>query len=209
MVNKSKGITVIELLVVLCVIAIIGFVVMISFQKMKPHTAAIPCQSRLKEIGAAFRMYALDNNMVFPMRISYTNGGSYEYASDQYSCYQHFKTISEYLSTSARLICPKDVRVASTKWQGVSNINISYYIGIDAKPNTPGSILSGDRNIATNTNSIMIPVNNKVEWQASVGMHGNAGNVLYADAHVEMIGSAKITNTFYNTINKTNRYILP
>jgi prepilin-type processing-associated H-X9-DG protein len=67
------------------------------------------------------------------------------------------------------------------------NTNLSYFVGVNANPDKPGTILAGDRNLGTNSMAnptIMgIGAGSRLHW--TFEMHQYRGNVLFADGHVE------------------------
>jgi len=61
-----KGFTLIELLVVIAIIAVLAAILFPVFAKARRAAQASNCQSNLKQIGAAFKMYLTDNNDTYP-----------------------------------------------------------------------------------------------------------------------------------------------
>lgn len=68
---KKKGFTLIELLVVIAIIALLLSILMPSLQKAKSLASRIVCSSNEKQIGLSLRMYAQDNNEIFPLHHSH------------------------------------------------------------------------------------------------------------------------------------------
>jgi prepilin-type N-terminal cleavage/methylation domain-containing protein/prepilin-type processing-associated H-X9-DG protein len=64
--NTRKGFTLIELLVVIAIIAVLAAILFPVFAKARKAAQASNCQSNLKQIGAAFKMYLTDNNDTYP-----------------------------------------------------------------------------------------------------------------------------------------------
>ncbi len=64
-----KGFTLIELLVVIAIIAILAAILFPVFAKARAAAYASNCQSNLKQIGSAFKMYLTDNNDTYPTNI--------------------------------------------------------------------------------------------------------------------------------------------
>jgi prepilin-type N-terminal cleavage/methylation domain-containing protein len=60
--RQNRGFTLIELLVVISIIAILMAIMMPSLSKAREQARTIVCSSQLKDIGAAFNFYAMDNN---------------------------------------------------------------------------------------------------------------------------------------------------
>ncbi len=61
-----KGFTLIELLVVIAIIAILAAILFPVFAKARAAALASDCESNMKQIGTALRMYAQDNHDMYP-----------------------------------------------------------------------------------------------------------------------------------------------
>jgi prepilin-type N-terminal cleavage/methylation domain-containing protein/prepilin-type processing-associated H-X9-DG protein len=61
-----KGFTLIELLVVIAIIAILAAILFPVFAKARAAAQASDCQSNMRQIGTALRMYAGDNHDMYP-----------------------------------------------------------------------------------------------------------------------------------------------
>jgi prepilin-type N-terminal cleavage/methylation domain-containing protein/prepilin-type processing-associated H-X9-DG protein len=64
--KRRKGFTLIELLVVIAIIAILAAILFPVFAKARAAGIAADCQSNMKQIGTALRMYAQDNHDMYP-----------------------------------------------------------------------------------------------------------------------------------------------
>jgi prepilin-type N-terminal cleavage/methylation domain-containing protein/prepilin-type processing-associated H-X9-DG protein len=73
---KRKGFTLIELLVVIAIIAILAAILMPVFAQAREKARSASCQSNLKQIGYAFRMYIDDYDGNFVPSWMYPNGWS-------------------------------------------------------------------------------------------------------------------------------------
>ena len=117
-----------------------------------------------------------------------------EYASE---AFRHFQGLSNELSTPKILACPSDTRKPAPGFSFLSNANISYFVGLDAKDSAPDVLLSGDRNLTTNPT---------VAWTAR--MHKNADNAAFGDGHVDSLSSNRLHEQLTNS-GVANRLLIP
>ena len=191
--RRMNAVTLIELLVVIAIIGLLAAIYVPLTSKAKAKARQVECVSNLRQIGYSFRLFAQEHRGRFPMGVRVRYGGTMEYVS-RGDAYRHFQALSNLIDTSALVICPADRARAATNWVSLSDANLSYLVGLDARPNNSFHILAADRNITNRAvrNGRVMPVtaNSVVEW--SSGLHEAEGNLLFVDGHVEQADNKRL-----------------
>jgi prepilin-type processing-associated H-X9-DG protein len=168
------------------------------------------CINKLKWVGIGEKSYTDDHGGKYPWMLSSASGGSLEFNENGNQTFRHFQVQSNYIQDCNTIICPQDNRQAAANWEILMNINTSYFVGLDSKPDLPMSIVSGDRNI-TPSSSIILQASQSVppSWISSVGLHGNKGHLVFGDGHVEELDSTGLANAIQRTDILTNHFAVP
>jgi hypothetical protein len=105
---------------------------------MNLRTAAMPqridCVNNLKQIGLAFRTWALDHGDRFPFNVSTNEGGTLQLCARNADGFdsnasRHCQVMSNELSTPRILVCPDDPsKKAETKFENLKPGNVTYRI---------------------------------------------------------------------------------
>jgi prepilin-type N-terminal cleavage/methylation domain-containing protein/prepilin-type processing-associated H-X9-DG protein len=180
--KQNAAFTLIELLVVMVIIAILAAVSLPTLARAKPQARRVNCSNNLKQVGIAFRTWAINHNGNMPMAVGFAQGGNADsdvgirsvtaVQTTSRGVSKMFLTMSNELSTPQILFCPAEadgsVRQAATSFApknvGTTNavpytndLNCSYFIGIDTSETYPRMFLSGDHNMGGNANPPTIP----------------------------------------------------
>ena len=203
----------------------------------KTAVETVACANNMKQIGLAFRVWATDHNDQFPFNVSTTNGGTLELCSrgpdglDRNSMV-HFLVMSNELNTPKILFCPAEYessyRQAATSFSGVAvagtvpyvnDMNVSYFVGVDAQETYPRMFLTGDHNLGGNANTPTTPflaapstgnpfvylgtnftVNQGPAYMDT--MHAKQGNVGMADGSVEFFSRTELQDALRHSGDK-------
>jgi competence protein ComGC len=204
----------IELLVVIFVILIVVSM-SIPISRARQNPQRIACLNNLKEIGAAYRLWAADGGDRPQAETPVKNGGWADFLTnaDQGAiCWTNYVIMSDELGQSNKLlICPSDERLPAIdfKTDFKDNSHLSYFVGVGASDLYPQSIQGGDRNLGPGArpdseygyspksgkgNDVAVPISGTVSWSLKMHSAGNpvgAGNILLGD------GSGQETSSYY------------
>jgi len=217
----DSGLTLIELLVVVAVIAVLAAMLLPALNGGPKGATRIRCINNLKQIDLGLMLYASDYGNRYPMQVSAQNGGTMEFAYTDH-VFPHFEKLGKYLPNGQLfklLICPADkTRVATTNFSALNDLNISYFLNVDASINTntppqaPQTILLGDRNLALNRKPVMAGLltastNSNLNWTDEI--HRKGGNLAFVDGHVEWSKTDSLNSYIQKQSLPTNRLCVP
>jgi len=228
--QRRRGFTRTELVVVIVVIAVLLSMFLPSTIKVKGKAQRIDCVNNLKEIGVANLIWAGDHGDAVPKSKLMPSGGLaalFAGTNAGTNCWAYYAVLQEFGESPKILLCPADERKAAAYFAkggatnaagtGVfkDNTTVSYFFSPDANDVFPQSIAFGDRNLGPGTvphddygfspangqgNDVVI--NGPVCW--SLKMH-SAGNTAGAGNILLGDGSAQqITSASFNKFWLTN-----
>ncbi len=209
--KKHRGLTLIEILVIIAILVLLAAFLLPILARPK-YRSHISCVNNLKQVGLSFRIWAGDNNGNYPMHVSTNLGGTMELAENP-KAFRLFQVLSNELGTTRALVCPQDKsRSHSSNFHKMSNLNISYFVGIDAEETNGTMLLSGDQYITNGlvpkNGTLNLTTNQNVHW--SQELHAGKNNVGLADGSVQQVSSKLLRKEILaKTGFATNRIVLP
>jgi prepilin-type N-terminal cleavage/methylation domain-containing protein len=199
--RRHRAFTLVELLVVIAIIGVLAALLLPVLEQAKKRAKRILCESHLQQTGIAFHDFAHDHNGKLPMDVSIAEGGAMEFVQAGYQAggtfyfsYHQFQVLSNALVTPRLLACPSDTRLPAANFALLQNSNLSYFINVKADFLNSGSILAGDRNVATNSylsqTILQVGSGSYLHWTRE--LHEYKGNILFGDNHVEEWNDKKL-----------------
>ena len=225
--NSWRGFTLIELLVVIAIIAIFASMIQVPRPRDKAKAKRISCTNNLKQVGFGFRLWANDREGKFPMELSLTNGGAMEtlLTGDLVTV---FEVMSNELNTPRILYCPANKKGSQATSFGrspiikdgypsipfASNTNVTYFVGMDARTNTPQAFLIGDDNLQigsapAKSGTLSLTTTDDVSWTTTRHEKSVIGNIGMADGLVQGFSSTALKAALKDTGLAINRLAMP
>jgi hypothetical protein len=122
--------------------------------------------------------------------------------------------MSNELQSPKILVCPADKQktVAANFNEGLSDSNLSYFVGLDAAARYPRMFLSGDRNLVANGQPVakglfVLTTNTPLNWTTNI--HISSGNIGFADSSVQFLTSDGLAQANQKQDLATNRLAIP
>lgn len=189
-----RAFTLLELLVVIAIIGILAALLLPALQKTLVKARQTWCASNLRQLGIGLSGFAHDHQNQFPQQAARLVGGAAEAARSNLfldgrftASVQVFGILSNELGSPKILGCPA-TRRAPVNFARIAPSELGYGLGMAAVLGDPLSVLAIDRNVdlartrvATNRAGAR-PA--EIAWTPE--RHGNRGNALFGDAHVEL-----------------------
>ena len=198
-----------ELVVCLAVITVLFVILLPLLAQTQPRSQLAICMNNLRQIGRGMLNWDTDHGAADPWRVAASDGTRNHPSGLQNNIWFQFLWLSNELRTPRILACPSDAKaVVATDFtlsspSGLATANmrnnaISYFLGVDSRPDAPQSVLSGDRHarLGSATGSCSSGINpvfqidpKTTEWNQT-NLHGSVGQILFHDGRVELRSSA-------------------
>jgi prepilin-type processing-associated H-X9-DG protein len=222
----TAAFTIVELLIIVGIFCLLAAIALKRPWRPRVYVKRLNCISNLKQIGLAFKTWAIDTNNRFPMQVPLTNWGTMELV-DQGNVWPHFLVMSNELNSPKVLFCPKendahrkmaDVFTPTTPNPGypqlpfTNDYSVSYFVGVDAQDSQPTMLLAGDINLQMDGRRLPHGLHN-VWTNSAIGWlkpkHDGHGNVSLVDGSVRELSTTDLRAAFVATGMATNRLAIP
>jgi prepilin-type processing-associated H-X9-DG protein len=211
--SRQHGFTFFDFLTVLAALGLLVLVVpRLMYGARKGRCCRINCLSNQKQIGLAFRMWGNDNGDQFPMAVPFEKDGGREFALAGEPA-PLFRLISKELQNAKVLCCPDDKeRFGTNSFEGMTERNLSYLVGVDANEVRPQMILTADRNITIDgvqvgRGLVALVGTNLLGWSAAI--HNQQGNVGLADGSAAQVNNTSVQRHAQGSGTRLNRFAVP
>lgn len=220
-IQSGGGFTIIELLVVIAIMAILAAILIPTAQSALENGRRAACRSNLRQIGAAFFLFATENNGWLPVvdqDLSRTTLDGQDRA-DQHPFTQHVMMLAEdgYITDPRKFWCPSDhvTGAGASRGRGIPVFPVDDFEEFDSEPNCSYMYVSGynlrsTREILSRA-PVMADESNRLEDGALTpgrmprfDEHDNHGkrfrNVLFLDGHVVGIDDDDVGNVIFEDL---------
>lgn len=200
--RREAAITLVELLVVGAVTSVLLALLLASFGPLRQERARRMCVDNLARIGLAFRQFASQQAGRFPSPdLSKPEGVA--------AC---FLSLTQHLNSPKLLVCPADTRKSARRFADLKDENISYFVGLDAAPSRPQTLLAGHRHLTINRAPVkpgLLVVGSNDVLHPAGGHPACVANVLLADGSVQPLSPTGLRAEFLRSGVASNRLLFP
>jgi type II secretory pathway pseudopilin PulG len=226
-----RALTLVELLVTIAIVAVLVTMILPTNYRRQKATR-ITCVNNLKQIGTAYRIWFGNQAGQFPAEQSVNLGGWKDILTNAnlgYLTWTNYVLVSNELGGNTKLlVCPADERKPAKAFNVLSNVNLSYFVGVSATDTEPESIAGGDRNLGPGNmpandygfspengrgNDVALPItakSNPICWSLKMHSDGNvagAGIILLGDGSVRQVTSGNLCQNWLSKAWQTNSWL--
>jgi hypothetical protein len=193
----------VEVFAVLLVLFLVALVALPVLAANRTRSDRIVCANNLRQVGAAFLVWANDRDDRVPFEVPVAEGGTRLHTLAP-NAWLHFSWISNELRTPRILLCPSDTGMPARDFTGnpasgyvhpnFANRATSYFL-THQRSEGPMSLLGGDRNFlgADQVGCSIFGTAVRATWPAfnwRPGLHDGEGNVVLVDGQVSQTDTA-------------------
>lgn len=151
--QKPSAFTLIELLVVIAIIAILAALLLPALARAKEKARRANCVNNLKQITLAYKQFALDHDSRYPWQVPEADEGTQGATLRQNAWFTYYHSLSNQIENPKILACPSDKSAIPAEdfsarpnvgLFGLSDRAVTYFVGTDAKEESPMSFNAGD-----------------------------------------------------------------
>jgi competence protein ComGC len=209
-IKKERGLTLLEVVVVIALTMLLAALLLPALSKAGSGRW-VGCASNLKQIGLGMRIFSDDHAGRFPWLVPKAEGGSLEYVNSP-EVFRHFLAASNEINSPKVLVCPADrERSKESDWDRLSNRNLSYFIGLEARGSQPSSILAGDRTIFISKKPVfgLLALNSNALPRIVKGLHGDFITMVRADGSIQRMYDKNAKNWVLDSNQLPLRLAIP
>jgi prepilin-type N-terminal cleavage/methylation domain-containing protein len=202
--------TLIELMVVVACVALLALMYLPATTGPKEKAMRSRCVNNLKQMGLSFRTWEGDHDDKYPM-LALTNADGTRTLLSASNIFRCFQLMSNQLNNPQILVCPSDDRLPADNFAALDNLNLSYFVGVDADETFPAMFLAGDRNLTNGTkvqNGVLELTTNQPAGFTK-DLHNGFGNILLSDGSVQWVDARGLNALIAKTGLATNRLVMP
>ena len=214
----TKGLTLLELLLVVLVIWILTMLFLPSLSNRNRKAKTPRCMMNEQQILAGEKMWQQDNGehrwLAFSRKLQNVPAHSTNVAAEYFQT-----TLSNYLKNPQLFLCPfEKTRRPCTTGAKLMNSNLSYSVRLTASVTNPSqSVLIGDRHLQVDGKPLPPGLHEvsgaqQVVWSNElhpVSGKETSGVLGFVDGHVEVKRSSKLGPAFAHENNATNLLAIP
>lgn len=189
---------------VIAIIGILAALLLPAIQKTLTKARQTWCASNLRQLGIGLASFAHDHQNAYPQQLPIAAGGAYEATRSNLFLEGRFTVtaaafgvLSNELGSPKVLGCPATKR-RPTNFTRIAPLDLGYALAMNVPAGDAVAALAIDRNVDLSRSA---PLTNRTSVRAATVVwtperHGNRGNTLFADSHVELRANLPLPPAF-------------
>lgn len=191
--NQQTGMTMIELVCVIAVLAILTGLLLPAGHGCKEKAPMTACVNNLRQVTLGQLIWVNDH----PSTNHPASDGGFGRLLTPDDIASYYKTLSNELLSPKILTCPSDTRKPVDDFRSLTTNHLSYFLNMDARSATETeTAINGDRHISFTPlplgQTVTLTPNLSMQWTKKLG-HGDVGNVALVDGSAQKTSSRDLT----------------